>query len=75
MDNAEFVKKCGELLRIAKPHLVSCEYRLGKDLRLSGADKFSGHQYLAEDEYCVVTCENGYCYNILITGNSFMAHK
>ncbi len=68
MSIIEFVSKCGELLNAAKPHLLSCEYRLGKDMP---PNKFK--QYMDEDEYVLVTCENGYTYDILITGNSLCA--
>ena len=61
-DKEEFVKKCGEILRIAKPHLVGCDYKLGKELP---ADKFE--KYLDDDEFVVVTCENGYSYKLNVT--------
>jgi len=71
MDNKkiEFVRKCGEVLRIAKPHLTSCELKLGKDIRL-GVGQPPVHP---EDEYVVVTCDNGYSYNILVEANSLGA--
>ena len=31
-ERMEFVVECGELLNKAKPHLVSCELKLGKDI-------------------------------------------
>lgn len=68
MDKKEFTKKCGELLRNAKPNLVKCEYRLGKDMPKNRFEK-----YLDEDEYVLVTCENACTYSILITGNSLCA--
>jgi hypothetical protein len=67
MDNSEFVKKCGELLRIAKPNLISCEYFLGKDI-------VSRHtSYFDNDEYVIITCENGHQYILPISGNSLIA--
>jgi len=71
MDNnnvKDFVKQCGELLKVAKPHLVSCEYRLGNEMPPSKIKK-----YPDEDEYVLITCENGYTYDIFITGNSLMS--
>ena len=73
MDRAEFVKKCGELLAIAKPHLVKCEYVLGKNFTPTAAEKFLGHKYPDEDELVVVTCANGYRYFLFVTGNSLNA--
>ena len=68
----EFVKKCGELLNIAKPNLVSCELKLGKDI-IDIPAKF-GHPTIAPDEeYVVVTCENGYTYNLCVEMNSLCA--
>ena len=76
----EFVQKCGDLLANAKPHLISCELKLGKDLPESIMET-----YVTEDEYVVVTCENGTNYKIPVEGNSLgaiaevifskMAHK
>ena len=71
MDNnnvKDFVKQCGELLKVAKPHLVSCEYRLGSEMPPSKIKK-----YLDEDEYVLITCENGCTYDILISGNSLIS--
>jgi hypothetical protein len=70
ISKAEFVKKCGELLHIAKPHLLRCEYFLGKDIKLTEAEKSFGYVYPDEDECVVVTCQNGYRYILLVTGNS-----
>lgn len=59
----EFVAKLGEVLRMAKPHLVSCEYKLGEEI---ASDHTSG-------EYVVVTCINGYQYELNVTANSLAA--
>jgi hypothetical protein len=68
----EFVKKCGEILKIAKPHLVRCELKLGKDIEDVQAKR--GHPALhPEEEYVVVTCENGCTYNICVAANSLCA--
>jgi len=62
----EFVKQCGELLRIAKPHLKQCELVLGKDI-----DPKTHESVFAPDgEYVIVSCENGYRYTINVTCNS-----
>ena len=73
MDKSEFVKKCGELLNIAKPNLASCEYRLGKDIELTETEKFIGHICIDADEYVIVSCQNGCWYILSITGNSLHA--
>jgi hypothetical protein len=67
-ERMEFVTKCGELLRMAKPHLVSCELKLGKDIPPS-----LNLTLVPEDEYVVVTCDNGYSYKICVDGNSLSA--
>jgi len=64
MDKAEFVQKCGELLHISKPHMVRCDYFLGKDISPKSTD------YFDNDEYVIVTCENGCRYILIVTGNS-----
>lgn len=68
MDKKAFTEKCGELLREAKPHLLKCEYKLGKEMPPSQFEK-----YLDEDEYVLVTCENGHNYGLLVSGNSLCA--
>ena len=68
----EFVRECGQLLHKAKRNLVSCELKLGKDIRDIHAER--GNPSLApEEEYVVVTCENNYSYNICVEGNSLCA--
>jgi len=73
VNKADFVTKCGELLAIAKPNLVRCDYRMGKDIDPTATDKFVSQNFLDEDEYVIVTCENGYKYYLLVTGNSLNA--
>ena len=72
-ERIEFVKKCGELLNIAKPHLVSCELVLGKDLgnRIwnPNGGKFTP---IPDDEYVVVTCQNAHTYTLCIEANTLM---
>jgi hypothetical protein len=72
MDRALFVLKCGELLRIAKPHLVSCELKKGRDIYVS-ENKKQYERYVPEDDYVVVTCDNGARYVLPIDGNSLNA--
>jgi len=72
MDRAEYVLKCGELLRIAKPHLVSCEYKKGRDIPVKENSKLY-EQYVPDDEYVVITCENGARYVRPIEGNSLIS--
>jgi hypothetical protein len=73
MEKGEFVEKCGEVLALAKPHLVSCEYALGEALNLDKIKKLNGCQYLADDEFVVVTCQNGCQYYLMVTSNSLNA--
>ena len=61
-----FVKRCGELLKEAKPNLVRCELVLGKEINESQAWDL----YVPDDEYVVVTCENGCTYKLPVEGNS-----
>ena len=68
-ERADFVKQCGELLRIAKPNLVKCELKLGKDIK----GNIHGVPLLPDSEYVVVTAENGYTYNICVEANSLSA--
>lgn len=63
MDKKEFVQKCGELLAIAKPNLVSCELMKGKEIHVPESMRAYEH-YVSEEDYVVVVCENGYSYKI-----------
>jgi len=65
----DFVQKCGELLRIAKPNLISCELKLGKDIPHKAYEPC----YAPDDEYVVVTCENGHTYKVCVEANSLNA--
>ena len=58
---AEFVRKCGELLNIAKPNFVSCEIMYGIDIPKRPVVTFH-----PDDQYVVVTCESGFTYEINI---------
>ncbi|MEF9983755.1 MAG: hypothetical protein RR806_07510 [Oscillospiraceae bacterium] len=53
----EFVQAVGELLRLAKPNLVKCEYE----------------EAVKGKENVKVTCDNGHCYYVNITGDSLCA--
>jgi hypothetical protein len=65
MSRPIFVKKCGELLRIAKPNLISCELVLGKDIPRNYYET-----YFPNDEYVIITCANGHKYVCCVTANS-----
>ena len=79
----EFVTKLGEVLRIAKPHLVSCEYKLGEELPMTkrwmnvknedGSISYQQVDYQPQGEFVIVTCENGYAYELNVSGNSLAA--
>ena len=64
-----FVQKCGELLHIAKPSLISCELKLGKNIPV----KANRTGFLPEHEYVVVTCANGHIYELCVEGTSLAA--
>ena len=53
--------ECGELLKIAKLHLISCEYKKGNDIPVK-EHKMQFQCYLPDNEYVVITCENGVRY-------------
>ena len=72
MDRAEFVLKCGELLKIAKPHLVSCELKFGQDIPVKESSK-SYERYNKDYEYVVITCKNGKRYVRPVDGNDLIA--
>jgi hypothetical protein len=68
LSKADFVRQCGFLLRAAKPNLVKCEYMLGRDMPPK-----PGKNYPPEDEYVLITCENGAAYDLCVTANSYGA--
>ena len=61
-----FVQKCGQLLKEAKPNLISSELVLGKEISESPMWKL----YVPDDEYVVVSCDNGATYKLPVEGNS-----
>lgn len=65
---AEFVRKCGEVLKEAKPHLISCELKYGKDIEKTAV----GERLHPDEEYVVVNCDNGHAYNVCVDGDSLM---
>jgi len=65
VERAEYVTKVGELLRIGKPNLVSCELKLERDIPV----KEGGPRYIPDDEYVVITCKNGFTYVCPVEGN------
>ena len=69
MEIKEFVHKCGEILSAAKPHLKSCEYKNGAEI--TDATEFD--RIVKDDDYVVVTCENGYKYYVDVSGSSLCA--
>lgn len=75
----DFVTRLGELLYMAKPNLVRCEFKLGKELptekRYITEETPEGTAYHQIDwqpdgEWVVVTCENGHEYKINVTADS-----
>lgn len=74
----EFVNKCNEVLRLAKPHL-SVQYVHGRDIELTTfEEKYFVQQhgcspYFDNEEYLLITCNNGHHYARNITANSLAA--
>ncbi len=78
----EFVAKLSEVLNLAKSHLT-CEYKLGEELptrkrwmnHLSedGSMTYGEVDYQPQGEFVIVTCANGYQYEINVSGNSLAA--
>ena len=79
MDKKEFVIKLGELLRIAKPNLVSCKLATGAQIIADCDNEYYFRQLHKEvlpdvySDYVVITCENGYQYFVNVTANSLAA--
>jgi hypothetical protein len=78
----EFVAKLSEVLNLAKPHLT-CEYKLGEELPTTkrwmniknedGSISYQEVDYQPQGEFVIVTCENGYQYELNVSGNSLAA--
>ena len=78
----EFVAKLSEVLNLAKPHLT-CEYKLGEELPMTkrwanvknedGSISYQQVDYQPQGEFVIVTCENGYQYELNVSGNSLAA--
>lgn len=78
----EFVAKLSEVLNLAKPHLT-CEYKLGEELPArkryitreteDGGTAYTEVDYQPQGEFVVVTCSNGYKYELNVSANSLAA--
>lgn len=77
----EFVAKLSEVLNIAKPHLT-CEFKLGEELPVrkrwitqetSEGTIYTEVDYQPQGEFVIVTCANGYQYEVNVSGNSLAA--
>ena len=77
-----FVAELGKVLNIAKPHLVSCEYKLGEELppEKKWAEFIENGEAVSKQvmeqptgEYVMVTCSNGYQYKVCVTADSLAA--
>ena len=80
--NKQFVVELGKLLNMAKPHLVSCEYKLGEEFPVrnryqeqlvKGEFVITPIPYQPEGEFVIVTCKNGYKYEVNVTACSLAA--
>lgn len=68
----EFVRCCGALLNVAKPHLKSCELMDGYSVLSKKLDR-QAKQFIAHhtaDEFVYVHSDNGYGHAINVTGYS-----
>ena len=70
-----FVTRLGGLLNMAKPNLVSCHLATGAEILTGHEDEqfFTElHPFIHKDEeeWAVITCENGHQYFINVTGDS-----
>lgn len=78
MNKKEYVEKLSEVLTISKPHL-RCEYAIGKDIPLTEKDVLVSEMhginspYDLAGDYVLVHCDNGYRYEINVSGNSLCA--
>ena len=77
-----FVAELSKVLNLAKPHLVSCEYKLGEELptETKWREYVENGEIVSKQiteqpsgEYVIVTCANGYQYKINVTANSLAA--
>ena len=78
----EFVAELSKVLNLAKPHLT-CEYKLGEELPVTkrwanvknedGSISYQQVDYQPQGEFVIVTCENGYTYDLNVSGNSLAA--
>lgn len=78
----EFVAELSKVLNLAKPHLT-CEYKLGEELPVTkrwanvknedGSISYQQVDYQPQGEFVIVTCENGYQYELNVSGNSLAA--
>ena len=80
--NKQFVTELSKLLNMAKPHLVSCEFKLGEELPIrnryqeqliKGEFVMTETPYQPEGEFVIVTCKNGYKYEVDVTACSLIA--
>ena len=77
-----FVAELSKVLNIAKPHLVSCEFKLGDELppEKRWVELVENGEVISKQieeqptgEYVIVTCNNGYKYKLNVSGNSLAA--
>ena len=77
-----FVAELSKVLNMAKPHLVSCEYKLGEELppEKRWVECIENGEVISKQieeqptgEYVIVTCSNGYKYKVNVSANSLAA--
>ncbi len=77
-----FVAELSKVLNMAKPHLVSCEYKFGEELPLekrwyefveNGKVVSKQVEEQPSGEFVIVNCANGHKYRVDVTANSLAA--
>lgn len=77
-----FVAELSKVLNMAKPHLVSCEFKLGEELpqEKRWVESVENGEVISKQieerptgEYVIVTCNNGYQCKLNVSGNSLAA--
>ena len=77
-----FVAELSKVLNMAKPHLVSCEFKLGEELppQKKWVEFVENGEVVSKQiteqpdgEFVIVTCSNGYKYQLNVTANSLAA--
>lgn len=81
LEKKQFVAELSKVLNIAKPHLT-CEFKLGEELPVrkiwtteetAEGTIYTEVDYQPQGEFVIVTCDNGYKYEIDVSADSLAA--